>query len=40
VDCVLIRVAVGREARQGGKEVFKGGDVDRRVKYWERERSG
>jgi len=40
VDHVLMRVSVGREARRGGKEVFKGADVDCRVKYWNRERSG
>jgi len=38
VDRVLMRVAVGREARRGGEEVLKGADVDCRVKY--RERSG
>jgi len=40
VDCVLMRVAVGREARRGGEEVLKGADVDCRVKYRDRERSG
>jgi len=40
VDRVLMRVAVGREARRGGEEVFEGADVDCRVKYWDRERSG
>jgi len=40
VDHVLMRVAVGREARQGGEEVLEGADVDCQVKYWERERSG
>jgi len=40
VDCVLVRVAIGREARRGGKEVFEGADVDCRVKYRDRERSG
>jgi len=40
MDHVLIRVAVGREARRGSEEVLKGDDVDRRVKYWKRERSG
>ena len=39
VDCVLMRVSVGREARQGGKEVLKWTDVDCRVKYQDRERS-
>jgi len=38
VDRVLVRVAVGREARWGGEEVFEGADVNCRVKY--RERSG
>jgi len=40
VDRVLMRVAVGREARWGGEEVLKGTDVDCRVKYRDRERSG
>jgi len=40
VDRVLMRVAVGREARRGGEEVFEGADVNCRVKYWDRERSG
>jgi len=40
VDCVLMRVSVGREARRGGKEVLEGADVDCWVKYWDRERSG
>jgi len=40
VDRVLVRVAVGREARRGSKEVFEGGDVDCWVKYRDRERSG
>jgi len=39
VDRVLVRVSVGREARQGGEEVFEGTDFDSRVKYWDRERS-
>jgi len=39
VDRVLMRVAVGREARWGGKEVFEGADFDCRVKYLDRERS-
>jgi len=34
VDRVLMRVAVGSEARQGGEEVLEGADVDCRVKYW------
>ena len=40
VDRVLMRVAVGREARWGGKEVLEGADVDCWVKYRDRERSG
>ena len=40
VDCVLMRVAVGREARRGGEEVLEGADVDCRVKHWNREWSG
>ena len=36
---VLVRVTVGREARWGGKEVFKGADINCGIKYWERERS-
>jgi len=40
VDHVLMRVTVGREARWGGEEVLKGGDVDCWVKYRDRERSG
>jgi len=40
VDRVLMRVAVGREARWGGEEVFEGADFDCWVKYLGRERSG
>jgi len=40
VDRVLMRVAVGREARRGSEEVLEGADVDCRVKYRDRERSG
>jgi len=40
VDRVLMRVSVGREARRGGKEVFERADIDCRVKYQDRERSG
>jgi len=40
MDRVLMRVAVGREARRGSEEVFEGADVDCRVKYRDRERSG
>jgi len=39
VNGVLVRVTVGREARRGGKEVLKGGDIDHGIKYQERERS-
>jgi len=35
-----MRVFVGSEARRGGEEVLKGADVDCRVKYRDRERSG
>jgi len=31
MDRVLVRVAVGREARRGGEEVLEGADVDGRV---------
>jgi len=40
VYCVLMRVSVGSEARWGGEEVLEGADVDCRVKYRDRERSG
>jgi len=40
MDCVLMRVTVGREARRGSEEVFEGGNVDGQVKYRDRERSG
>jgi len=40
MDRVLVRVSVGREARWGGEEIFKGADVDSGVKYGGRERSG
>jgi len=40
VDRVLVRVAIGREARWGREEVLEGGDIGCWVKYWERERSG
>jgi len=40
VDHVLMRVAVGREARWGGEEVLEGADFDCQVKYLDRERSG
>jgi len=40
VDCVLMRVSVGREARRGSEEVFEGADIDSGIKYWGRERSG
>jgi len=40
VYCVLMRVSVGSEARQGGKEVLEWADVDGGVEYRGRERSG
>jgi len=40
VNGVLVRVAGGREARWGGEEVLEGGDIDHRVEYGERSRSG
>jgi len=40
MDCVLVRVVTSREARRGGEEVFKGGDVDHRMKYGEKSNSG
>jgi len=40
VDRVLVRVAVGREARRGGEKVFEGADFDGRVEYGGRDRSG
>jgi len=40
VDHVLMRVAVGSEARRGGEQVLEWADVDRRVEYGGRERSG
>ena len=40
VDRVLMRMVVGREAWWGGKEVLEGGDVDCRIEYRERSRSG
>jgi len=40
MDRVLMRVAVGREARRGGKEVLEWTDVDGGVEYGGRERSG
>jgi len=40
VDCVLMRVSVGSEARWGGKEVFEWADVNGRVEYGGQERSG
>ena len=40
MDRVLMRVAVGREARRGGEEVLEGANVDCRVKCRNRERSG
>ena len=40
VDGVLVRVTVGREARRGGEEVVEGGDIDCRIKYGGRSKSG
>ena len=40
MDRVLVRVAVGSEARWGGEEVFEWADVDGGVEYGGRERSG
>ena len=40
VYCVLVRVAVGREARWGGEEVFEGTDFDCWVKYRDRGKNG
>jgi len=40
VYCVLMRVSVGSEARRGGEEIFEGADVDCRVKYRNRGKSG
>ena len=37
---VLMRVAVGSEARRGGEEVLERADVDSRVEDWYKERSG
>jgi len=40
MDCVLVRVAIGREARWGSEEVLEGTNVDSRVECGERSRSG
>ena len=40
VDCILVRVVVGREARWGGEKVLEGGNVNHRVEYRGRSRSG
>jgi len=40
VDRVLVRVAVGSEARWGSKEILEGADVNRGVKCRGREESG
>jgi len=40
MDRVLVRVAVGSEARRGGEEVFERADVDSRVEYGGRDKSG
>ena len=39
VNGVLVRVTIGREARQGSKEILEGGDVNHRIKYREQSRS-
>jgi len=39
MDRVLVRVAVGSEARWGGEEVLEGANVDGGVEYGGRERS-
>jgi len=39
MDCVLVRVTIGREARRGSKEVLEGANVNYRVEYGERLRS-
>ena len=40
MDRVLVRVAVGSEARRGGKEILEWANVDGGIKYGGRERSG
>jgi len=40
MDRVLVRVAVGSEARRGGEEILEWADVDSGVEYRGRERSG
>jgi len=40
MDRVLVRVAVGSEARRGGEKVLEWADVNRGVEYGGRERSG
>jgi len=40
VDCVLVRVVVGREARQGGEEVVEGANVDSWVNFRESGNNG
>jgi len=39
VDRVLMRVAVGSEARRGGEEILEWANVDSGVEYGGRERS-
>jgi len=40
VDCVLVRVVVGREAQWGGEKVFKWANINCGIKYQGRSRSG
>ena len=40
MDCVLMRVSIGREARRGSEEILEGADINCWVKYLDRERSG
>jgi len=40
VDCVLVRVVVGREAWWGSEKVFKWADINCGIKYQGRLRSG
>ena len=40
VDCVLVRVVVGREARWGSKKILEWADVDGRLKYGDRSDNG
>jgi len=40
MDRVLMRVSVGSEARRGGEEILEWADVDGRIEYGGKERSG